>query len=162
MKRQKSSKWIDVIFWTAIAIDFWSLFFPQFVSGFQVQRVILGGTVTELTGTIITFLGLGFTVWARVHLGKNWSSMPAIKVGHELIRSGPYNIVRHPIYSGLLFGLAGTAIIIGELLAVVAFFLILFIFLWKIWTEEKYLLLEFGEVYAQYKREVPALIPFLV
>jgi protein-S-isoprenylcysteine O-methyltransferase Ste14 len=111
---------------------------------------------------IITLLGLGFAVWARVHLGKYWSSMPAIRVDHKLIRTGPYNLVRHPIYTGILFGVAGTAIIIGEPLGLIAFFLILVVYLWKIRMEEKYLQEEFGEDYARYKKEVPALIPLLV
>jgi protein-S-isoprenylcysteine O-methyltransferase Ste14 len=118
--------------------------------------------VIGLIGTIITLLGIGFAIWARIYLGKNWSSMPAIKVDHELIRSGPYNLVRHPIYAGVLFGLAGTVIIIGEPLALVGLFLVLLAFLWKIRMEEKYLQAEFGDAYAAYKREVPALIPFLL
>ena len=70
--------------------------------------------------------------------------------------------MRHPIYTGILFAITGTAIIIGEPLGLIAFFLILGVYLWKIRMEEKYLQEEFGEVYAQYKKEVPALIPFLV
>ena len=106
--------------------------------------------------------GLSFAVWARVHLGKYWSSMPAIKMDHKLIRTGPYNLVRHPIYTGILFGIAGTAIIIGEPLGLIAFILILVVYLWKIRMEEKYLQEEFGEDYVRYKKEVPALIPLLV
>jgi protein-S-isoprenylcysteine O-methyltransferase Ste14 len=130
--------------------------------GFLVQRAIPDVLAVGLTGTIITLLGLCFAVWARVHLGRNWSSMPAIRVDHKLIRTGPYSIVRHPIYTGILFAIAGTAIIIGEPLGLIAFFLILVVYLWKIRMEEKYLQEEFGEDYAQYKKEVPALIPFLV
>jgi protein-S-isoprenylcysteine O-methyltransferase Ste14 len=88
--------------------------------------------------------------------------MPAIKVGHELIRNGPYRYVRHPIYTGILLGLAGTVILIGEPIAVIGLLLILLAFLWKIRMEEQYLLEEFGDAYARYKSEVPALIPFLL
>jgi protein-S-isoprenylcysteine O-methyltransferase Ste14 len=114
-----------------------------------------------MSGLILTLLGVGFAVWARVYLGKNWSSMPAIKVDHKLIRTGPYSLVRHPIYTGILFGIAGTAIIIGEPVVLIAFLLILVISLWKIQMEEKYLQEEFGEDYTRYKKEVPALIPFV-
>jgi protein-S-isoprenylcysteine O-methyltransferase Ste14 len=130
--------------------------------GFLVRRAIPDGLVIGLIGTIITLLGLGFAVWARVHLGKNWSSLPAIRMDHTLIRTGPYSRVRHPIYTGLLFGVAGTAFIMGEPLGLIALILILVVSLGKIRLEEKYLEEEFGEDYARYKKEVPALIPFLV
>jgi protein-S-isoprenylcysteine O-methyltransferase Ste14 len=146
----------------ALVWGLWVLYSPRFALGLLVQRTIPDGMAIRLTGTIITLLGLGFAVWARVHLGKYWSSMPAIRVDHKLIRTGPYSVVRHPIYTGILFGFAGTAIIIGDLLALVAFFLILATYLWKIWMEEKYLQEEFGDAYARYKKEVPALIPLLV
>ncbi len=159
MKRQQS-QWSWILF--ALLWCFWVLYSSGRAPGFLVQRAIPDVLAVGLTGTIITLLGLGFAVWARVHLGRNWSSMPAIRVDHKLIRTGPYSIVRHPIYTGILFAIAGTAIIIGEPLGLIAFFLILVVYLWKIRMEEKYLQEEFGEDYAQYKKEVPALIPFLV
>jgi protein-S-isoprenylcysteine O-methyltransferase Ste14 len=161
MKRQQS-QWTQVLLMIALVWGLWVLYSPRFALGLLVQRTIPDGMAIRLTGTIITLLGLGFAVWARVHLGKYWSSMPAIRVDHKLIRTGPYSVVRHPIYTGILFGFAGTAIIIGDLLALVAFFLILATYLWKIWMEEKYLQEEFGDAYARYKKEVPALIPLLV
>jgi len=159
MKRQQSRGfWIlFVLFW-----GFCVIYSVGFTPGFLVQKVIPDDLIIGLTCTIITLLGLGFAIWARVNLGKYWSSMPAIRVDHKLIRTGPYNIVRHPIYTGILFAVAGTAIMVGEPLGIIAFFLILAAYLWKIWMEEKYLQEEFGEDYAKYKKEVPALIPFLV
>ena len=139
------------------------VFLSEQVSSDLLQgRVIPDGIATGLLGILITIIGLGFAVWARMHLGKNWSSRPAIKVDHKLVRTGPYQFVRNPIYTGILFGYAGTAIVIGELWA---FFLILVVmsgFLMKIRMEEKFLLEEFGEAYSLYKKEVRALIPFLV
>ena len=165
MKRQQS-RWDGVLFrlflLIVVVFAFLSLPYSQPESVFLIQRFIPDTTVIGLIGTIITLLGIGFAIRARLHLGKNWSSMPAIRVDHTLIRTGPYRYVRHPIYTGILFGLAGTAIVIGEPLALVGLFLILLAFLWKIRMEENYLLEEFGDAYASYKREVPALIPFLL
>jgi protein-S-isoprenylcysteine O-methyltransferase Ste14 len=161
VKRQESL-WRWVLFLIVLVWVLLAFYFPQSASGFLIHRVIPDNVVVGLTGAIITLLSLSFAVWARVHLGKNWSSMPAIKVDHKLIRTGPYSIVRHPIYTGILFGVAGTAIIIGKPLGLVVFFLVLATYLWKIRMEEKYLQEEFGEDYARYKKEIPALIPLLV
>jgi protein-S-isoprenylcysteine O-methyltransferase Ste14 len=108
------------------------------------------------------FLGLGFAVWARVHLGQYWSMRALIKVNQKLIQTGPYMVVRHPIYTGILFGFVGTAIVIGEIRASLAVLFILAAFLIKILTEEKLLLEEFGSTYLRYKKEVKMLIPFVV
>ncbi|MGA2162600.1 MAG: isoprenylcysteine carboxylmethyltransferase family protein [Methanoregula sp.] len=162
VKRQQSSRWTRELIVIALVWGFCVFYSAEFSPGFLVQRTIPNDLAIGLTGTIITLMGLGFAVWARVHLGKYWSSMPAIRVDHKLIRTGPYSIVRHPIYTGISFAIAGTAIIIGEPLGLIAFLLILAAYLWKIRTEEKYLLEEFGEDYARYKKEVPALIPLLV
>jgi len=141
---------------------FWILYSVSSNPDFLIQKAIPDILVIGLSGTIITLLGIGFAVWARVHLGKYWSGIPAIRVNHKLIRTGPYSLVRHPIYTGILCGIGGTAIIIGEPVGLIAFFLILVIFLWKIRIEEKYLQEEFGDDYGRYKKEVPALFPFLV
>jgi protein-S-isoprenylcysteine O-methyltransferase Ste14 len=108
----------------------------------------------------VTVAGLAFTVWARAHLGGNWSGIVTVKAGHELVTSGPYAIVRHPIYTGLLLAFVGSALARGEwrgLLAVV----IAFAALWrKLHVEERWMRERFGPQYAAYARRVPALIPF--
>ncbi|MBV9727756.1 MAG: isoprenylcysteine carboxylmethyltransferase family protein, partial [Gammaproteobacteria bacterium] len=63
---------------------------------------------------VLVVLGLGFSIWARMHLGRNWSGTVTVKEGHELIRSGPYAYVRHPIYTGLIVALAGGAVACGQ------------------------------------------------
>src|SRR6202035_555424 len=62
------------------------------------------------TGAALTLAGLLFAIWARLYLGKNWSGLVQVKHDHELIRSGPYRFVRHPIYSGILLALVGTTV----------------------------------------------------
>src|SRR5689334_14517082 len=75
---------------------------------------------TALLGIALTAAGLGFAVWARAYLGGNWSSDITVKVGHELIRTGPYRWVRHPIYSGLLLAMVGTGLEVAQLRALVS------------------------------------------
>jgi protein-S-isoprenylcysteine O-methyltransferase Ste14 len=140
----------------------WELLINGFISGLLFLRFVPDEIIVSLVGTAITFVGLGFSVWARNHLGTNWSSQPMIKMDHKLIRTGPYQIVRNPIYTGILVAFVGTALVIGEYWAVIAIFIVLPMLLVKIWMEEKFLLEEFGEEYVQYKKEVKMLIPFIV
>ena len=106
--------------------------------------------------------GLGFSVAARTWLGRNWSAEVTIKSNHELVRSGPYALVRHPIYSGVVLALCGTALAIGNGRAVVGLVLLVVGFVQKLRIEERFMTEQFGEAYAQYRTEVPALVPYLV
>lgn len=112
-------------------------------------------------GAGVTALGLFFSVWARVHLGRNWSGNVTIKQGHELIESGPYAIVRHPIYSGMLVAFIGSGIARGEWRAALAV-AVAWAALWlKLGVEERWMAERFGEKYTAYCRRVPALMPYL-
>jgi protein-S-isoprenylcysteine O-methyltransferase Ste14 len=112
-------------------------------------------------GAAITAAGLLFSIWARRHLGKNWSQAVTIKEGHELIMSGPYSVVRHPIYTGLLLGFLGSAVACGEWRGLLAVALI-FGTLWpKLKLEEKWMHAHFGDSYEAYSRRVAALVPYL-
>jgi protein-S-isoprenylcysteine O-methyltransferase Ste14 len=113
-------------------------------------------------GFVIVAAGLGFAVWARLHLGRNWSATVTIKQDHELIRTGPYGVVRHPIYTGLLLALLGSAIAIGEWRGLMAFASFTIGLLVKIKAEERFMRETFGQQYARYRAEVPALIPFVI
>jgi protein-S-isoprenylcysteine O-methyltransferase Ste14 len=105
-------------------------------------------------------LGLGFTVWARLHLGRNWSGTVTQKAGHELVRSGPYALVRHPIYTGLLTALLATAIALGEPRGFIGVLLVLASFWRKLRIEEGFMRQLFPGQYERYMAEVPALVPF--
>ena len=110
-------------------------------------------------GIAVTAAGIAFAVWARVHLGTNWSRSVTLKKDHELITTGPYHLVRHPIYTGILFGLMGATIAEGQVRSVIALALIA----WSLWRklslEEKWMREEFGETYAEYSRHTAALVP---
>ncbi len=110
-------------------------------------------------GAGITAVGLIFSVWARHHLGDNWSQAVTVKEGHELIQSGPYGLVRHPIYTGLLLAFFGSAIARGEWRGLLAVAMV-FVTLWnKLQLEEKWMRGQFGDSYEDYSRRVAALVP---
>jgi protein-S-isoprenylcysteine O-methyltransferase Ste14 len=148
--------------WILLILSFFLLFSGEGAFGPLSRRLLLDNMAVKLIGVIIMFLGLGFAVWARVHLGQYWSGRVSIKVDHRLIQTGPYRLVRHPIYTGVLVGFIGTAVVIGEVRACLAIALILVSIFLKIRTEDRFLLEEFGSTYLQYKKRVKALIPFVV
>lgn len=118
--------------------------------------------LVEWAGLALTCIGVGFAIWARVMLGANWSGVVTVKQGHMLVRRGPYRIVRHPIYSGILLGLAGTALTRGFVHSLVALPVCAFGFWLKSITEEQFMIEQFGDEYLQYRREVPSLVPFIL
>ena len=108
----------------------------------------------------LILLGLLLTWWARIHLGRLWSGTVTRKPGHRIVDTGPYGVVRHPIYSGLLPALAATGVLRGNVVALLgAAILILSLYL-KARLEERFLgeFFAAGE-YAAYARRVPMLIP---
>jgi protein-S-isoprenylcysteine O-methyltransferase Ste14 len=113
-------------------------------------------------GAAITITGLLFAVWAREHLGRNWSSAVTIKQGHELITTGPYAVVRHPIYTGILAGLLGTAIALSQVRGFIAFALFFLAFWIKFHMEEQWMRSQFGEAYDRYAHRTAALVPYLL
>ena len=115
----------------------------------------------SLAGLALTVLGLLFAVWGRFHLGRYWSGIITLKEGHELIRSGPYRLVRHPLYTGFLLAVLGSALTAGTADALAGFLLILIAYLIKVRREEAVLSREFGDQYVRFKREVAALCPFV-
>jgi protein-S-isoprenylcysteine O-methyltransferase Ste14 len=130
--------------------------------GWLFQRFVTRSVTMFWVGTAITAAGLGFSAWARVHLGRNWSATVTVKQDHELIRSGPYAIVRHPIYTGVLFGFIGTALAIGQWRGVLAVVIVFVAFWRKLRLEERWMSETFGEDYRRYRARTRALIPFLL
>ena len=145
-----------------LALAVWLLWVPR------IPLPVLGDRFLPLTawpfwtGAVFTAGGLLFAVWARIHLGMNWSGIVTIKEGHELITSGPYAIVRHPIYTGLLLAFAGSALALAQWRGVLA----MIIASWALWRklrfEERWMHAQFGERYQAYSRRVAALVPFLL
>jgi protein-S-isoprenylcysteine O-methyltransferase Ste14 len=124
------------------------------------ERFLPAGLVVAIVGVVLVAGGLSLSVWARRHLGRNWSSNVMLKQDHALIRTGPYRRVRHPIYTGMLIAFLGTAVAIGEWRGVVAVVLAVAGFVWKSRLEEGRMRATFPE-YEQYRKETAALVPFL-
>lgn len=110
-------------------------------------------------GVVLVFVGLGFAGWARVSLGRLWSGAVTLKAEHVIVRSGPYGITRHPIYTGLLVALIGTALVRGTIASLLGVTFIVVGMLLKIRQEETLLIEHFGEGYREYQSQVPALVP---
>jgi protein-S-isoprenylcysteine O-methyltransferase Ste14 len=137
----------------------WLLAARTLPGGFLCGKILPPGPGVYLAGATIVAAGLAFAIWARWSLGRNWSGIVTVKQDHELIREGPYRIVRHPIYTGLLLGLIGSAIARDEWRGVLAV-VIAWLALWrKLRLEERWMINEFGDAYRRFRAEVPALVP---
>jgi protein-S-isoprenylcysteine O-methyltransferase Ste14 len=112
-------------------------------------------------GAALTWAGVAFAIWARIHIGRYWSASVALKAGHELIRTGPYSRIRHPIYTGILMAVAGTALAIGRYRGIVAFAVILAGFAWKSKREEALLAGQFGAAFEEHRRHTGFFLPRL-
>ena len=111
-------------------------------------------------GLVLFALGLGFAIWARVHIGRNWGTPMTQKEEPELVTSGPYCLVRHPIYSGILVAGIGTAVALSWVwLAAVVLGGIYFVY--SATVEERYLNEQFPDDYPHYKRSTKMLVPFV-
>jgi len=110
-------------------------------------------------GLAVEAAGLYLAVWARRHLGRNWSGEISIKVDHQLIRSGPYKWLRHPIYTGILGMYAGTMLVTGEVLGLIGFAIAIAAYSRKVRLEEQNLRNAFGTDYDEYRRESWAIVP---
>jgi protein-S-isoprenylcysteine O-methyltransferase Ste14 len=126
------------------------------------QLIIPRTALTLVIGTTVCVLGLLVCIWARRTLAGNWSSDVTFKQDHELIRTGPYRFVRHPIYTGLLAMCLGTAIEAGNLRCWIALLLMGIGFWIKLSQEERLMLRHFPEAYPLYKKQVKAIVPWII
>ena len=127
--------------------------------GLLARRFVPDSDSAAMTGLILTVAGIAFAIWARLYLGQNWSGTVTIKKEHELIRTGPYSIVRHPICAGFSLALLGTAIAIGEIRGLLAFVAAFIGMKLKSAQEENFMKQRFGEEYIQYSCEVKSIVP---
>lgn len=138
---------ITVIAWVAVPAADW-------------RSVTAPVAWVRLVGLAILLAATAFTVWSRLALGAMWSAAPAVKQGHQLRTSGPYEITRHPIYTGMLGMMLGSALLAGGRW-IVPFPTYLVVFAIKIHLEERLMLAEFPEEYRRYRQRIPQLIPGL-
>ena len=125
-------------------------------------RVLPHVALNAWAAAVLCVIGLTFAIWARVALGRNWSGMVTLKEGHELVERGPYRFVRHPIYTGIVTMFFATALAQGHLSGFVGTLLMFASFWIKLRDEEKLMLQQFPERYADYRRRAKCIIPFVL
>ncbi|MGH6665472.1 MAG: methyltransferase family protein [Pseudolabrys sp.] len=156
-RESEPSRWLH---WGLIIAGIFVLSFAQNLPAELNKRLIAEREWVYWLSAIMVAAGLAFTCWARAMLGANWSAAVVVKQDHELIRSGPYRYVRHPIYTGLLIALFGTALETGAWRGIIGFALIAIAVAYKYRAEEAFMIQKFGDAYVRYRAEVPALFPF--
>src|SRR5271157_5971631 len=122
-----------------VALGYYCMFGLGFAILWLQHRFIPRTPPIAITAIVVTIAGMAFAVWARVYLGSNWSATPTVKEHHQLIRSGPYRLVRHPIYTGFLLAMAGTSLANGKVRGLLALVLVLIGWLIKIPLEEEFM-----------------------
>jgi protein-S-isoprenylcysteine O-methyltransferase Ste14 len=123
------------------------------------ERLIALDPALEWLGVVICACGLAFAIWARVYLGKNWGMPMSLKQDAQLVTTGPYQYVRHPIYTGMTLGMIGTALVVPWWIVPVVFAFGYFVYSAKV--EEKIMTGEFGQKYTDYMKRSKMLIPFI-
>jgi protein-S-isoprenylcysteine O-methyltransferase Ste14 len=138
------------------------IFLPQFPIAILARRFLPLSDWPFWCGAVLALGGFLFTIWARIHIGRNWSGTVTLKEGHELVKTGPYRWVRHPIYTGLLLAFIGSAIARAEWRGILAVALAMAALWRKLRMEERWMREQFGRDYEEYSRQVAALIPFIL
>jgi len=144
-----------------LAITFTLLFAKWTAVGILGKPFVPASPAIEYVGFALGVAGTGLALWARVHLGQFWSDKVVLKVDHQLIRTGPYAFLRHPIYSGVLLGIAGTAILIDEWRGVLAFVILLTNYWVKAKREDRILAGAFPADFVDHKSQAGFLLPRL-
>jgi len=114
-----------------------------------------------ILGVALCAIGIAFAVWARVYLGRNWGMPMSVKESPELVVTGPYAYVRHPIYTGVILGMLGSALVAGWIWLIVALVAAAY-FIWSATHEEKQMEQTFPDAYPAYKKRTKMLIPFVL
>jgi len=166
LKRKRTKQretWAQRLAYTLpLVVASWLFLQPWARYGLLGERFVPAGAATEWTGVFLTGAGVALAIWARWHLGTNWSGTVTLKEGHELIRTGPYRTLRHPIYTGILLALLGTAITAGQVRGLVAVAIAWVSFYFKARREEAFLKQEFGEKFRMHAKETGMFLPKIV
>ena len=160
--RQRESFASRLSYTSPLMVAVWLLFFARRLGGWWHHPLFPATAFTGWAAVIITSLGFALTLWARFILGSNWSGNVTIKVAHELIRTGPYRFVRHPIYTGIILAAAGTAIALDQSRGLAALALLWFSFTIKRLKEEEFMRQTFGTQYIEYSQNTGAIFPTIL
>jgi protein-S-isoprenylcysteine O-methyltransferase len=156
-KQNNLSRWIHLF----LVITAFALIYKEGLGvGFLKVRLYPVNIYLNILGLVINLAGIIFAITARSWLGTNWSATVTVKVNHDLIMGGPYSHLRHPIYTGILFGMIGAIIILGEIRGLVALGLFLTAMGIKMTKEEEFMKSTFPS-YQDYMKKTKKLIPFV-
>src|ERR1700732_1345263 len=125
-------------------------------------RFISASVAVDILSVCVTAAGVGFAIWARRHLGENWSAVVSIRSEHELIGTGPYRFVRHPIYTGMLLALVGTVLVLGEVRGLMGLGIAVGSFYLKARKEDGWLGREFGKKFEAHAKQTGMFLPTIV
>lgn len=128
------------------------------------MSAVIFPNTTPICVLVIAFstIGLVTCLWARITLGRNWSSVVLVKVDHELVQAGLYRFVRHPIYSGIILMFAAIVLLVGRAAGILAFCLFVYSFVLKLRREERMMLKQFPTSYPEYVKQTKRLVPFII
>src|ERR1035441_6655224 len=157
--RQREGLASQISYRVPIAVAIWLILYARHLSPWWTGNILPYRGWFGWLGVAITVLGFALTFWARAILGGNWSGVVTIKVNHELIRTGPYRFVRHPIYTGILLAMAGSALVYDQWRSVVGVALLGVSFTIKRLKEEQFMRQTFGAQYDDYARTTGAIFP---
>jgi protein-S-isoprenylcysteine O-methyltransferase Ste14 len=127
--------------------------------GFLGNQFMHRTLASAIVGSILTSMGIGLAIWARYHLAEYWSARITIKEDHQLIRTGPYARLRHPIYSGIVLAAIGSAVVIDQWRCVLGVCLVLIGYCIKARKEETMLTQQFGDAFREHQKHAGFLIP---
>lgn len=142
-----------------LVVAFHLLWRPEAHYGWLAARFVPDTLTVAWLGVLLTAAGVAVAFWARYHLGANWSGVVTLKENHELIRTGPYRTIRHPIYTGILLMMFGTAVALGEVRGLIALAVAWLSFYVKARHEESFLAQEFGPRFAEHSRHTGMFLP---
>jgi protein-S-isoprenylcysteine O-methyltransferase Ste14 len=120
-----------------------------------------GSTLSGVIGVALCALGVGFAVWARLYIGRNWGMPMSRRENPELVTTGPYAFVRHPIYTGIIFAMLGSAIAVNVMWALLLFVIVPY-FIYSATREEAFMIEQFPGAYPAYRKRTKMLLPFVL
>lgn len=159
-KTKRRESWAQRLLYVApLAAAFFLLSRAEFGRGWMAEHFLPYGPATQWSGVALTATGIAIAFWARWHLGANWSGVVTLKEGHELIRTGPYRRIRHPIYTGILLGMLGTVITQDQVRGIIALGIAWMCLYLKARREELFLTEEFGAKFEAHSKSTGMFLP---
>jgi protein-S-isoprenylcysteine O-methyltransferase Ste14 len=159
-KTKKRESWLQrLLYVLPLVAAFYLLSRQEAHYGWLGARFVPDTAAMQWIGILLTAAGVAAAIWARWHLGANWSGVVTLKEGHELIRTGPYRSIRHPIYTGILLAMLGTVVAIGEVRGLLALTIAWLSFYLKARREESFLAQEFGPRFTEHQQHTGMFLP---